>query len=331
MRILVTGGAGYVGGFAARHLLGAGHDVTILDDLSQGHRQALPSGLLVQGNVGDPALVGRLLREHRIEAVMHFAASTYVGESVENPSKYWRNNVVHTLELLQAMRDQGVRRIVFSSTCATYGERAEMPLREETPQAPGSPYAFTKFAIEQLIRDFSRAHGLGHVLLRYFNASGGQADGAHGEDHRPETHLIPILLQAALGQRDRVDVFGDDYPTPDGTCIRDYVHVEDLARAHELAVEGCPAPDAERQGRVFNIGTGTGHSVLEVIHSVERITGRKLPYRVVGRRPGDPPRLVASSERLRGELGWEPHYTDLDETVRTAWAWHESHPHGYEC
>jgi UDP-glucose 4-epimerase len=329
MRILVTGGAGYVGGFAARHLVEAGHEVAILDDLSEGHRDAAPADRLVVGDAGDRALASRLLREHRVEAVMHFAASAYVGESVTDPAKYWRNNVANTLALLEAMRECEVRRIVFSSTCATYGERAEMPLTEETPQDPGSPYAFTKLAIERMIRDFARAYGLGHVLLRYFNASGAQADGEHGEDHRPETHLIPILLQAVLGQRERVDVYGDDYPTPDGTCIRDYVHVEDLAQAHELAVRGCPEPGASPDGLVFNIGPGTGHSVLEVIQPVERVSGKKVPYRVVARRPGDAPRLVASSERLRSELGWRPEYEALDAIVRTAWAWHSSHPRGY--
>jgi UDP-glucose 4-epimerase len=330
MRILVTGGAGYVGGFAARHLLDAGHDVVIVDDLSLGHRQSVPAERLVVGNASDRARITRLLDEHRIEAVMHFAASAYVGESVTDPAKYWRNNVANTLELLLAMRDCEVGRIVFSSTCALYGERAEMPLTEETPQDPGSPYAFTKFAIERMIRDFARAYGLGHVLLRYFNAAGAQADGRHGEDHSPETHLIPILLQALLGQRDCVEVYGDDYPTPDGTCIRDYVHVEDLARAHELAVRACPEPGAAPDGLVFNVGTGTGSSVLEVIQTVERVTGKKVPYRVVGRRPGDAPRLVASSDRLRKELGWRPEQAALEEIVHTAWAWHSSHPHGYE-
>jgi len=329
MRILVTGGAGYVGGFAARHLLAAGHDVAIVDDLSQGHREAVPPERLVVGNIGDRALIARLLERHRVEAVLHFAASAYVGESVADPARYWRNNVANTLELLLAMRDCGVGRIVFSSTCALYGERAEMPLTEETPQDPGSPYAFTKLAIERMIRDFSRAYGLGHVLLRYFNAAGAQSDGEHGEDHRPENHLIPILLQALLGQRECVEVYGDDYPTPDGTCIRDYVHVEDLARAHELALQACPGPGASPDGHVFNIGTGTGSSVLEVIRTVERVTGKQVPFRIADRRPGDAARLVASSDRLRSELGWRPEQATLEEIVRSAWAWHASHPHGY--
>jgi UDP-glucose 4-epimerase len=329
MRILVTGGAGYVGGFAARHLLEAGHEVVIVDDLSRGHSEAVPADRLVVGDAGDRALIVRLLAEHRTEAVMHFAASAYVGESVTDPARYWRNNVANTLELLLAMRDCDVRRIVFSSSCAIYGEKAEMPLVEEAPPAPDSPYAFTKFAVERMIRDFARAYGLGHVLLRYFNACGAQPDGTHGEDHRPETHLIPILLQALLGQRECVDLYGDDYPTPDGTCIRDYVHVEDLARAHELAVRACPEPGASPDGSVFNVGTGTGHSVLEVIHAVERVAGKKVPYRVVGRRPGDVPRLVASPDRIRHELGWRPEHAALDDVVRSAWTWHASHPDGY--
>jgi UDP-glucose 4-epimerase len=329
MRVLVTGGAGYVGGFAARHLLARGHDVLMLDDLSQGHREAVPAERLVVGDIGDRALVERLLREHGTEAVMHFAASTYVGESVSDPERYWQNNVANTLALLGAMRRAGVARIVFSSTCSLYGEKAEMPLTEATALDPGNPYAVTKHAIERMIADFARAYGLGHMLLRYFNASGAEPDGRHGEDHRPEAHLIPILLQAALGQRESIDVFGDDYPTPDGTCVRDYVHVIDLAQAHELALCACPEPGASPAGRIFNIGTGTGHSVLEVIHAVERITGHKVPYRVVGRRAGDPPRLVASCERLTGELGWQPRYADLNAIVESAWAWHRSHPEGY--
>jgi UDP-glucose 4-epimerase len=329
MRILVTGGAGYVGGFAARHLIAAGHEVVVLDDLSKGHRSAVPAEHLAVGDVGDRERVAGLLGEQRIEAVMHFAASACVGESVADPAAYWRNNLANSLALLEAMREAGVGKIVFSSTCSIYGEAAEMPLREDMPADPGNPYAFTKHAIERMIGDFARAYGLGHVLLRYFNAAGADPDGSHGEDHAPETHLIPIVLEVALGQRECVGVFGADYPTPDGTCVRDYVHVHDLARAHELAVRACPEPGREPAGRLYNVGTGSGHSVLEVIGAAERVTGRKIPHRVVERRAGDPPRLVASCERLTGELGWRPRLASLDDVVGSAWAWHRSHPQGY--
>ena len=329
MRVLVTGGAGYVGGFCARQLAASGHEVVALDNLSEGHRPAAPEGALVTGEISDGELVRSLLQEHRIEGVMHFAGSCYIGPSMADPRSYYRNNVAGTLDLLEALLDSRVRRLVFSSTCALYGETADMPLREDAPVGPESTYAFTKHAIEQMIRDFSRAYGLHYVLLRYFNASGASADGAHGEDHRPETHLIPIVLQTPLGQRDELRVFGDDYDTPDGTCIRDYVHVEDLARAHETALLTLPEPGADAHGRVFNLGTGTGHSVLEVIRSAERVTGEKIPYSITARRPGDTARLVASADRAHTELGWSPRYTTLDDIIATAWHWHRHHPQGY--
>jgi UDP-glucose 4-epimerase len=330
LRILVTGGAGYVGGFTARHLLAQGHEVVVLDDLSQGHRRAIDEELLVVGNIADRELVSGLLRDRRLEAVMHFAASAYVGVSMSDPLPYWRNNVANGLALLESMLECGVRRIVFSSTCSLYGEAAEMPLSEEALVQPANTYAFTKHAIEQMIRDFSRAYGLSYALLRYFNASGADPEGRHGEDHDPETHLIPLVIQSVLGQRERLEVFGDDYPTPDGTCVRDYVHVEDLARAHELALGQLPDPGEPAGGLVCNLGTGAGSSVLEVIRSVERVTGRQVPFAVTGRRPGDVPRLVAGADRARQELGWEARYRDIDAIVETAWAWHRQHPRGYE-
>ena len=328
MRILVTGGAGYVGGFAARHLLASGHDVVVLDNLCTGHREAVPEEILIIGDIGERAVLDRVLSEHRIEAVMHFAASAYVWESVRDPRSYYRNNVVNTLTLLEAMQDQGVTRLVFSSTCAIYAETEQMPLAEDSARDPASPYAFSKLAIERMITDFSRAYGLDYVLLRYFNAAGASPDGSHGEDHRPETHLLPLALQTVLGQRDKLEVYGKDYPTPDGTCIRDYVHVEDLAQAHELAIR--TTTDARPEtGRIFNIGTGTGHSVLEVLRTLERVTGKPIPFDMAPRRPGDTARLVASSERIRKELGWKPRYEELDRIAASAWEWHRTHPEGY--
>jgi len=324
LRILVTGGAGYVGGFAARYLLASGHDVVVLDNLSTGHRACVPEETLVVGDVGERAILDPLLSQHRIEAVMHFAASAYVGESVRDPRSYYRNNVANTLSLLEAMLDHDVRRLVFSSTCAVYAETEEMPLHEDSAQAPLSPYAFSKAVIERMIADFSRAYDLDYVLLRYFNAAGASSDGSHGEDHRPETHLLPLALQTVLGQREKLKVYGSDYPTPDGTCIRDYVHVEDLAQAHQLALHATTGANT-----VFNIGTGAGHSVLEVLRAVERVTGKPVPFEATARRPGDTPRLVASSDKIRRELGWKPRYEELDQITATAWEWHRNHPEAY--
>jgi UDP-glucose-4-epimerase GalE len=323
MRILVTGGAGYVGGFAARHLLAAGHEVIALDNLCAGHREALPDETLVIGDIGDRKALDEIFLERRIEAVMHFAALAAVSESVSKPRLYYRNNVANTLNLLETMLDHEVKRIVFSSTCAVYGETDAMPLREDSPTGPTNPYAFSKLAIERMIQDFACAYDMSYALLRYFNAAGASADGTHGEDHEPETHLIPLAIQAVEGRREKLRLFGKDYPTPDGTCIRDYVHVEDLARAHELAI-------LHESSSVFNIGTGRGHSVMEVLKSVERITGKSVPFQVTERRPGDTARLVASCEKIRAELGWQPQYEELDEIVATAWRWHRNHPGGYE-
>jgi UDP-glucose 4-epimerase len=327
VRVLVTGGAGYVGSFAARALLASGHEVVALDDLSRGHTEALPPNVLVVGDLGDAVLLERLLRERRVEAVMHFAAWSQVGESTQRPREYYRNNVVNTLVLLEAMLAADVRRLVFSSSCSVYAPDAPMPLTEESPLGPVSPYAASKRLVERMLEDFAAAYGLRFASLRYFNAAGASGDGAHGEDHTPESHLIPIVIQAALKLRERVDVFGDDYPTPDGTCIRDYVHVEDLARAHELALERLAAP-GEGGGRAYNLGTGRGHSVREVIACVERATGIAIPTRVVARRFGDAPSLVAAGERVARELAWKPVHT-LDSIVASAWEWHRLHPRGY--
>ncbi len=328
MRILVTGGAGYVGGFAARHLNRAGHEVVVVDNLSEGHRGAIPAEQFYQGEISDPELIGNVVKKHGIETVLHFAAFANVGISVTQPRDYYRNNVAATLSLMEALVDNGVDKVVFSSTCSTYGEVAEMPLTESTPQQPGNPYAHTKYCVENMIKDFSHAYGLKYVLLRYFNAAGAAADGSHGEDHRPETHLIPLVLQTLLGQRDKIMIFGDDYDTPDGTCIRDYIHVEDLARIHELSALWCGDAKAG-QGNVFNVGTGSGNSVLEVIDAVEKVTGRPVPKEFAPRRAGDPPRLVASCEKARRELGWETEFGRIEDVVETAWKWHSSHPSGY--
>ncbi|MDH5675443.1 MAG: UDP-glucose 4-epimerase GalE [Myxococcales bacterium] len=325
MKILVTGGAGYVGSACLRHLKQHGHDAIAYDNLIEGHPSAVGDCELIIGDIADTDKLTKTLNDFDAEAVMHFAAATYVGESVENPEYHYRNNIGGTLSLLNAMRKAGVDRMLFSSTCATYGNSPKVPMSEDQPQDPYSPYARTKLAVEWMIRDFAHAYGLGFTLLRYFNASGASRDGAFGEYHNPETHLIPIVLQTLLGQRESVKVFGNDYPTADGTCIRDYIHIEDLASAHLLAIEATTRQTAE----VFNVGTGQGQSVLEIIESCERVAGREVPRQWAPRRPGDPPALVADPSKLKTRLGWAPRYTSIDETIATAWRWHESHPEGY--
>lgn len=325
MKILVTGGAGYVGSAALRHVVDYGHEALAYDNLVEGHPGAVGKAQLVVGDLADTAQLTRTLKEFGADAVMHFAAATNVGESVVNPDYHYGNNVGGTLSLLRAMNDAGVKRLLFSSTCATYGMTSADFMSEDTPQAPFSPYGRTKLAVEWMIRDFAHAYGLGFTLLRYFNAAGGASSGAFGEYHHPETHLIPLVLQVPLGQRKEILVFGNDYPTPDGTCIRDYVHIEDLASAHRLAIEATSPSTAE----VFNIGTGTGQSVLEIIQACERVVGRSIAYRVVERRPGDPPRLVANPSKLIHQLGWQAKFTAIDDIIRTAWQWHSGNPEGY--
>jgi len=329
MRVLVTGGAGYVGSFAVRRLLREGHHVVAIDNLCQGHRNALPADVLVIGDIADRELLARLMREHEFEAIMHFAGATSVSESVQRPDLYWRNNTVNSLGLLETMLANDVRKIVFSSTAAIYGATGEVPLREDAPKNPVCPYGHSKLAIERMIQDMSRAYGLGYVILRYFNAAGASADGSHGEAHRPETHLIPRVVQAALGRTEAVEIYGDDWDTSDGTCLRDYVHVEDLAQAHELAVTRCPEPGSTPAGHVLNVGTGSGHTVLQVVRAAERVTGRSVPRQVTARRPGDPAKLVASASRLRETLGWEPRFAEIEQVVESAWRWHRGHPDGY--
>lgn len=325
MRILVTGGAGYIGSFTVKLLLARGHEVWIYDNLSTGHRQAVPGERLVVADLDESHRLDQVLVEKRIEAVIHFAGSTYVGESVQQPAKYYRNNLVNSLQLLETCRRHGLVRFVFSSSAATYGIPGVVPIPEDHPQQPINPYGNTKLAVERALADHSSAYGLGCVVLRYFNAAGASADGQLGEHHDPETHLIPLAILAALGKRPALDIFGTDYPTPDGTCIRDYVHVEDLAEAHLLALERV------QPGRLlcYNVGTGKGCSVREVIGAVEAVSGKKVPVRAAARRPGDPPILVAAADRIRRDLGWQPKCTDLHAIVATAWGWHSTHPKGY--
>jgi UDP-glucose-4-epimerase GalE len=324
--ILVTGGAGYIGSHAVLELRRGGHEVVVFDDLVEGHRAAALGAPLVQGDLSDRALLVRTLREHRVDSVMHFAARCYVGESVKDPARYVRDNAGGLHSLLEAMRECGVRRIVFSSTCAVYGVPARLPITEELPRVPISPYGITKRFCEEQLEMYCRAYGFAAVALRYFNAAGADPDGRLGEWHEPETHLIPNVLRSALAGGSRpLEVFGTDYPTPDGTCIRDYVHVADLATAHRLALS------VLKPGEFLpvNLGTGRGNSVLEVIHAARAVTGRPIPFDAKPRREGDPPQLVAGGDRARRLLGWTPRHADIVETVRHAWSWLEKHPRGY--
>jgi UDP-glucose 4-epimerase len=325
MRILITGGAGYIGSHAVRLFLARGHDVWVYDNLSEGHRAAVPVDRLVVGDLAEIPRLDQLVMDRRIEAAVHFAAFTYVGHSVREPGKYYQNNLVNTLNLMECLRRNGVKRFVFSSTAATYGVPEQIPIPEDAPQRPINPYGNSKLAIEWALADYATAYGWGSAALRYFNAAGASADAAIGEDHDPETHLIPLVLQAIMGQKPHIEVFGTDYPTPDGTCIRDYIHVEDLAEAHLLALERLQDGNALR----YNLGIGRGYSVREVIRAAEEVTGKKVPVREGPRRPGDPPALVASSNKIRQDLGWKARYTELAPIIETAWRWHQARPRGY--
>lgn len=327
MNVLVVGGAGYIGSHCVRQLLAAGHRPVVLDNLVFGHRAAVPADVpLYPTNLGNEKEVGKILRKEKIDLVMHFAAYAYVGESVQEPLKYYFNNVAATLHLLRCMLGAGVKKFVFSSTCATYGTPEKMPITEDTPQAPINPYGQTKLDVENALKALARANGLSFAAFRYFNAAGAAEDGAIGEHHDPETHLIPLAFDAASGVRPPLQVFGTDYPTPDGTCLRDYVHVDDLSRAHiavfdKLATQGAAL--------FYNLGTGKPTSVLEVIKAVEKISGRKVPYVAAPRRAGDPPALYADATKARTELGWVIQYPDIESIVATAWKWHAAHPQGY--
>ena len=325
MNVLVTGGAGYIGSVVSTELLHAGHCVTILDSLIKGHRKAVPPGAeLVVGDISDRALVERVLTESRVEAVMHFAAFIEAGESMKVPETFFRNNTASALSLLEAMLARGVKRFVFSSTAALFGDPKRLPISEDDELAPTNAYGESKLLVERMLDWFNRIHGLQFAALRYFNAAGATVD--VGEDHHPESHLIPLVLQVAMGKRANVSLYGTDYPTPDGTCVRDYVHVVDLAAAHLLALD---ALSAGRPRVVYNLGNGQGFSVKQVVEVARRVTGHAIPVVEAPRRPGDPATLVASSERIRRELGWTPRYPELEAIISSAWAWHQRNPQGY--
>ncbi len=327
MNVLVVGGAGYIGSHAVKILLQAGHRVAVVDNLFRGHYKAVPpAAAFFEIGLSDTAGLAHILRDHKIDCVMHFAALAYVGESVVDPLAYYDNNTAGTISLLKAMRETGVKRLVFSSTCATYGDPASVPIVETMRQAPINPYGWSKWCVERILRDYAAAdREFSFVALRYFNVAGSAADGSFGEDHDPETHLIPVLLLAALGRRGPVVVFGTDYPTPDGTCIRDYIHVEDLCEAHLAAMEALRPGDV----RFYNLGIGRGYSVREVIDAAEQATGIKIPIEVGARRPGDPAILYADASKIRGELGWTARYTEIEPIIATAWNWFRTHPDGY--
>ena len=327
MNILVTGGAGYIGSHASRKLIEANHKVFVLDNLSYGHIDAVPPGIpFFHCDLAETDRIETILRENEIDAVMHFAALIRVGESVRDPILYYRNNTAGALSLLEAMRRVGVKRFVFSSTAATYGEPEETPIYETTKQAPINPYGRSKWFVEHILRDVAAADPqFAFVAFRYFNVAGASANASTGEDHQPETHLIPLVLFAAMGKRDTITVFGTDYPTPDGTCIRDYVHVEDLVAAHVLGIEALRDGDA----RFYNLGIGHGYSVREILDAAQRATGKKIPVVFGSRRDGDAAKLFANSDKVQRELGWQPQWTDVEATIASAWYWHTKHPDGY--
>jgi UDP-glucose 4-epimerase len=324
--VLVTGGAGYIGSHAAKALAAAGRQVVIYDNLSEGHREATLGADLVVGDTRDVSLLRSVIASRGVSAVMHFAAWAAVGESVRDPAGYYSNNVEGTLSVLRAMAEEGVRSFVFSSTCAVFGEPVEVPLVENHPTHPINAYGETKLAIERALPHYERAYGIHSICLRYFNAAGADPDGELGEDHRPERHLIPLALEAVSGGAP-LQVFGDDYPTPDGTCLRDYIHVTDLAQAHQLALDRL---EREPRSSIYNLGNGRPFSVRDVLQSVARVTGRQVPYTVAPRRPGDPAVLYATNSRIQAELGWTPRFAEPDRIIQTAWRWHLSHPRKYE-
>lgn len=326
MAILVTGGAGYIGSHTVADLLERGEEVVVIDNLLTGHREALLGGTLYEGDLRDKELLTRIFAENEITAVIHFAASSLVGESMQNPFKYYDNNVYGAMCLLDAMQQAGVKKIVFSSTAATYGEPEKVPIEESDRTEPANVYGETKLMMERMMNWFDKVHDIRYVALRYFNAAGAHISGKIGEDHRPESHLVPLVLQTALGQREFISVFGEDYPTEDGTCVRDYIHVSDLADAHIKSVEYLNNDGASN---VFNLGNGQGFSVKQVIETAVKVTGRDIPVKFEARRSGDPAVLVASSEKARSVLGWKPSYNQLEDIISGAWQWHESHPQGY--
>lgn len=327
MSVLICGGAGYIGSHMTAELLERGKDAVIIDNFQKGHKKAILGGKLYEGDLRDTSLLDKVFTENDIDSVIDFAADSLVGESVAEPIKYFENNVGSTLNLLKAMKNHGVKYIVFSSTAATYGEPDNIPIREEDKTVPTNPYGETKLTVEKILKWCNNAYGIKYTALRYFNAAGAHINGKIGEDHRPETHLIPLVIQAALKQRDKIMIFGDDYDTEDGTCVRDYIHVTDLANAHLLAL------DRLKNGgdsKIYNLGNGKGFSVREVIDIIRRVTGREIKEEIIKRRAGDPAVLVASSQKAIKELGWKPKYNSLETIIETAWKWHMNHPNGYE-
>ena len=328
MSILVCGGAGYIGSHAVHQLVAGGEEVVIVDNLLTGHRKAInPAAKFYEGDIRDSAVLEKIFTENKIEAVIHFAANSLVGESVQKPLMYFNNNVGGMQSLLESMVKFGVDKIVFSSTAATYGEPVKIPIEENDPTVPTNPYGESKLIMEKMMRWVSRANGVRFVSLRYFNAAGALDDGSIGEDHKCETHLIPLILQVPLGKRDHITIFGDDYPTPDGTCLRDYIHVIDLADAHILALKYLRDGG---ESNIFNLGNGQGFSVKEMIVAAEKVTGQKIKTEIGTRRAGDPAQLIASSDEARKILGWTPKYTNVEQVIATAWTWHKNHPNGYE-
>lgn len=326
LKILVTGGAGYIGSQVALDLSRRGHEPVILDNLSKGHQQAVITGRLINGNIGDAEFVKKVVGGEKIQAVIHLAADSLVGESVRDPGKYYRNNLVNGLALLDAIREAGVKYFVFSSTAAVYGEPETTPITEDHPKHPSNPYGFSKLTFEGILNSYDAAYGLRYISLRYFNAAGADPEANLGEDHNPESHLIPIVFKTVLGQRPQLELFGTDYPTPDGTCIRDYIHVADLSQAHLLALEALAGGS---KSAIYNLGNGQGYSNRQVIEAAQQLVGKKIPVTESGRRPGDPAVLVASSERIQAELGWKPQYPGLREIMETAWRWHRRNPEGF--
>ena len=319
MKILLAGGAGYIGSHMVKDLLDTDYGVITLDDLSTGHRDLVPGGEFIEGGLGDRVLLDNLFSTHPISAVMHFAAFSLVGESVENPLKYYRNNMAATAELLDSMIRHNVKRFIFSSTAAVYGEPVEIPITEDHPCDPTNPYGASKIAVERMLKDCDSAYGLKYISLRYFNASGADESGNIGERHHNETHLIPLILEVATGRRENIKIFGTNYPTPDGTCIRDYIHVSDLTRAHLLALETLMSGG---DSSVYNLGNNRGYSVREVIELARKVTGKPIPAIEADKRPGDPAVLIASSDKIKEALGWKPKYEDLETIIKTAWVWH---------
>ncbi len=328
MNILVTGGAGYIGSHATKRLIEAGHNVTVVDNLYRGHKPAVhPKANFEELDLRQTEALTNAMTHHQIECVMHFAALAYVGESVTQPLTYYDNNTAGTISLLSAMDAAGIKRLVFSSTCATYGEPEKMPIVETMPQNPINPYGRSKLLVEMILKDYAAANkDFAFAALRYFNVAGSASDGSIGEDHHPETHLIPVMLNAALGKVPEVTIFGEDYPTPDGTCIRDYIHVEDLVDAHMMVMDKLVAGDQ----RFYNLGIGRGYSVKEIVEASRRVTGMEIRVKLGPRRPGDPPMLYANADKIKTEIGWAAKHTDIDEIIETAWRWFRTHPQGYE-